>query len=152
MKNASALLGVVLFAAAGLAQAATPDCSIKLTGNDRMQFSAKTATVSAGCASITLELTHTGTMPVTAMGHNVVITATKDVSAVASSGMKAGAAAGYVPVGDARVIVATKLIGGGGSTRVSFAGKRLVAGGDYTFFCSFPGHSGIMKGKLVVKP
>ena len=52
--------------------------------------------------------------------------------------------------GDKRVLAATKLVGGGGKTSTTLSGKRLVAGGDYVFFCSFPGHSGIMKGKLVV--
>ncbi|HWU52342.1 MAG TPA: plastocyanin/azurin family copper-binding protein, partial [Tahibacter sp.] len=33
----------------------------------------------------------------------------------------------------------------------SFAGSALKAGGDYSFFCSFPGHWAIMKGKLIVK-
>ena len=32
----------------------------------------------------------------------------------------------------------------------TFPGKKLTAGGDYSFFCSFPGHSTLMKGKLVV--
>jgi azurin len=64
--------------------------------------------------------------------------------------MKAGAAAGYVPKGDARIIAATPVIGGGAGTSTMFPGSKLTPGGDYTFFCSFPGHSAIMKGKLVV--
>ncbi|MNP84385.1 Azurin [compost metagenome] len=52
--------------------------------------------------------------------------------------------------GDARVIAATTLVGGGQKTKVTFPGKKLMAGGDYTFFCSFPGHSMLMKGKLTV--
>ncbi|MFA7766329.1 plastocyanin/azurin family copper-binding protein [Streptomyces sp. NRRL S-448] len=27
----------------------------------------------------------------------------------------------------------------------------MVAGGDYSFFCTFPGHISMMKGKVVVK-
>ena len=111
-----------------------------------MQYDLKTATVSASCASITIELTHTGT----AMGHNVVISATKDLSAVTAAGMKAGVAGGYVPKADARVLAATKMVGGGAKASTKLAGSKLKAGGDYSFFCSFPGHSGIMKGKLVV--
>ena len=104
----------------------------------------------ASCATIDIQLAHTGKLPVAAMGHNVVVSATADVSAISMAGMKAGAAAGYVPKGDARVIAATTMVGGGGKTAAKFAGSKLKAGGDYTFFCSFPGHSGIMKGKLVV--
>lgn len=150
MKHAStALLGLALFAAAGLAQAA-PNCTIKLKGNDAMQFDLKTATVSASCPTITIELAHTGKLPANVMGHNVVVSATGDVAAVAAAGMKAGAASAYVPKADARVLAATPVIGGGARTSVKLSGKKLKAGGDYSYFCSFPGHSAIMKGKLVV--
>lgn len=145
----TSLLAVVLLATADLAHAA-PNCMLKLTGDDRMQFNLKTATVSASCATINIELTHVGKMPVLAMGHNVVISATKDLSAVAAAGMKAGAAAAYTPKGDPRVIAATPLAGGGATVRSKFVGSKLKAGGDYNFYCTFPGHSSIMKGKLVV--
>jgi len=145
----TSLLALSLLAAAGFAQAA-PNCTIKMSSNDAMQFDLKTATVSASCASITIQFAHTGKLPVTAMGHNVVISATKDIAAVSAAGMKAGAAAGYLPKADARVIAATPMIGGGAKTTAKFAGSKLKAGGDYSFLCSFPGHSGIMKGKLVV--
>lgn len=150
MKNIPLLAaGLVLLGVAAHASAA-PNCTIKLQGNDAMQFDLKTATVSASCATIDIQLVHAGKLPVTAMGHNVVVSATADVSAISMAGMKAGAAANYVPKGDARVIAATPMIGGGGKTSTKFAGGKLKAGGDYSFFCSFPGHSGIMKGKLVV--
>lgn len=145
----TSLLAISLLAAAGLAQAA-PNCTLKLKGDDRMQYDLKTATVSASCPTISIELTHVGKMPAQAMGHNVVISATKDLSAIAAAGMKAGAAAGYVPKADVRVLAATPVAGGGATVRAKFAGKRLKAGGDYSFYCSFPGHSAIMKGKLVV--
>lgn len=147
--TAKALLGLALLAAAGVAQAAQ-NCTIKLNSNDAMQFDLKTATVSASCPTITIELAHTGKLPVNVMGHNVVVSATGDVSAVAAAGMKAGAAGAYVPKADARVLAASPLIGGGAKTSVKLSGKKLKAGGDYSFFCSFPGHSSIMKGKLVV--
>ena len=150
MKNIPLLAaGLVLLGVAAHASAA-PNCTIKLQGNDAMQFDLKTATVSASCATIDIQLVHAGKLPVTAMGHNVVVSATADVSAISMAGMKAGAAANYVPKGDARVIAATPMIGGGGKTSTKFAGGKLKAGGDYSFFCSFPGHSGIRKGKLVV--
>jgi azurin len=44
------------------------------------------------------------------------------------------------------VIANTKVIGGGQTTSVKFATSALKAGESYTFFCSFPGHSAIMKG------
>lgn len=145
----TSLLGLSLLTAAGLAHAA-PNCTIKLTGNDAMQYDLTTATVSASCASITIQFSHIGKLPVTAMGHNVVIGATGDIAAISAAGMKAGAAAGYLPKADARVLAATKTIGGGAKTSTKFPGSKLKAGGDYSFYCTFPGHSGIMKGKLVV--
>ncbi|MEO8366394.1 MAG: azurin [Pseudoxanthomonas sp.] len=150
MKNLPTVaLGLALLGFAAHASAA-PNCTLKLQGNDQMQFDLKTATVSASCTTIDIQLVHTGKLPITAMGHNVVISATADVSALSMAGMKAGAAAHYMPQGDVRVIAATPMIGGGGKTAAKFAGSKLKAGGDYSFFCSFPGHSGIMKGKLVV--
>jgi azurin len=142
-------LGLALLAASAFAHAA-PNCTIRLKGNDAMQFDLKTATVSASCPRITIELTHTGKMAAQVMGHNVVVSQTADINAITAAGMKAGAAAGYVPKGDARVLAATPVIGGGATTKASFAGSKLKAGGDYSFFCSFPGHSALMKGKLVV--
>ena len=145
------LFALALLGAAGVAQAA-PNCTVKIKGGDNMQFDLKTATVSAACKSISFELQHTGKLPVAAMGHNIVLTETANAADVAKDAVKAGAAAGYVPAGDARVLVATKMIGGGETASASLPGSKLKAGGDYTFFCSFPGHAALMKGKLVVIP
>jgi len=149
MKTALLLAGLTL---AGLSSHATAanNCTVKLAGNDAMQYDVKTATVSASCPTITIELTHTGKMPVTAMGHNVVISQTAMYQAIANDGLKAGAASNYVPKNDPRVIASTPLVGGGQSTKASFPGSRLKAGGDYAYFCSFPGHSALMRGKLIV--
>lgn len=150
MNNSTRLLAaLVLLGAAGMAQAAG-NCTVSLKGDDAMKFDLKEATVSASCATITVELAHTGKLPVAAMGHNVVVAKTPDMAGIARDAIKAGAASGYVAQGDARVIAHTDMIGGGQKTKVTFPGKALTAGGDYTFFCSFPGHSSMMKGKLVV--
>jgi len=138
-----------LLGAAGFAQAAG-NCTVAIKGDDAMKFDIKEATVSASCPTITIELTHTGKMPAAAMGHNVVVSATKDMDAVARDGIKAGVAGNYINKADPRVIAATTLIGGGQKTKVTFPGKKLAVGGDYSFFCSFPGHSMLMKGKLTV--
>jgi azurin len=69
---------------------------------------------------------------------------------IANDGIPAGADKDYVKPADARVIAHTKLIGGGETASVTFAVNKLKAGDDYTFFCSFPGHSGIMKGALTL--
>jgi len=82
----------------------------------------------------------------------VVVAKTPDMAGIARDGIKAGVANAYVPKDDARVIAHTALVGGGETTRITFPGKQLAAGGDYSFFCSFPGHSTLMKGKLAVTP
>ena len=40
------------------------------------------------------------------------------------------------------------VIHGGESTTIKFSTSKLQKGGDYTFFCSVPGHWSLMKGKL----
>jgi azurin len=139
---------------AGLLSAGTvhaENCIIDLKGDDAMKFDKAEVTVSASCKEFTINLAHTGTLPVASMGHNVVIAAAGDVQSIGTAGMAAGAAANYVPAGDARVLGHTAIVGGGASTTATFAASGLKAGGDYAFFCSFPGHWAIMKGKLIVE-
>lgn len=128
---------------------AAQNCTVKVAGNDAMQYDIKTATVSASCPKITIQLAHTGKLAANVMGHNVIVSQTADMGAVTAAAMQAGAAAGYVPK-DPKVIAETKTIGGGQATSTSFPGSKLKAGGDYSFYCSFPGHASMMKGTLVV--
>ena len=137
--------------AAGEKPAATvADCATTIEGNDQMQFNVSSITVPASCTQFTINLKHVGTMPVTAMGHNVVIAKQADMAGVAADGMAAGAAGKYVKAGDARVIAHSDVIGGGQSTSVTFDVAKIKDGGPYEFFCSFPGHSAIMKGAISV--
>jgi len=139
------LLAGVLPAAPAMAR----NCAVTIESNDRMQFSLPQIRVAADCTQLELTLKHIGTLPATAMGHNWVLTRTPDFQPVATAGMRATLADSYLPKNDARVIAFTPVIGGGQTTRVRFATSKLTRGGDYTFFCSFPGHWGMMKGKLV---
>ena len=130
---------------------AADSCNQVIEGNDMLQFNLKEMVVSSSCSEITVTLKHTGAMPANVMGHNWVLTNTADFMPVATAGGGAGMANNYVPVNDARVIAASAVIGGGAETSVTFSGDLLSAGGDYTFFCSFPGHYAIMKGSFVVR-
>lgn len=140
------------FALALLAFAAAPafaaDCTIEIEGNDAMQFNKPVIEVSKSCKEFTVKLRHSGKLPRQAMGHNWVLSKAADVQAVASDGIAAGAAQNYVKAGDARVLAHTRIVGGGESDSVSFAVAKLDAAGSYTYFCSFPGHSSLMKGTL----
>ena len=130
---------------------AADSCNQVIEGNDMLQFNLKEMVVSSSCSEITVTLKHTGAMPANVMGHNWVLTNTADFMPVATAGGGAGMANNYVPVNDVRVIAASAVIGGGAETSVTFSGDLLSAGGDYTFFCSFPGHYAIMKGSFVVR-
>ena len=106
--------------------------------------------MSADCGEVTINLVHTGALPVTVMGHNWVLTTTADYMDVAAAGQAAGAPE-YLPAGDDRILAATDLIGGGEETSVTFSLAGLEAGGDYTYFCTFPGHYVLMNGKLIIE-
>ena len=131
--------------------AVVADCATTIESNDAMQFNVGSITVPASCTEFKITLKHTGKMPVAAMGHNVVITTAADMDAVARDGMGAGADAGYIKAGDARVIAHTSMVGGGETTSVSFPVSKLQGAGPYEFFCSFPGHHAMMKGTIAVQ-
>jgi azurin len=131
--------------------AVVTDCATEIEGSDAMQYNVSSIVVPSSCKDFKITLKHTGTMPVTTMGHDVVITKQSDLQAVDADGMAAGAASGYVKDGDSRVIAHTKLIGGGETTSVSFPVSKIQGGGPYVFFCSFPGHSALMKGTISVQ-
>ena len=85
-------------------------------------------------------------MPKNVMGHNLVITKEGDKEAVNTDGGTAGLASNYVKAKDKRVVANTIVIAGGETTSTKFDVKKLSAKNKYVFFCSFPGHAGIMKG------
>ena len=140
----------VIALCAGAAPVWAADCAVEIEGNDAMQFNKAAIAVPASCKEFTVKLKHAGKLPKTSMGHNWVLAKTADVQGVANDGIPAGAAKDYVKEGDARVIAHTKLIGGGESDSVKFPTAKLKAGESYTYFCSFPGHSALMKGTLTL--
>lgn len=138
-----------------LAFASTPllaaECSTTIEGNDMMQFNTSSITVPASCTEFTVTLKHVGKLARNVMGHNWVLTKTADMQAVEADGIKAGLDNNYLKPDDARVIAHTKIIGGGESASVTIDVAALKTGGPYSFFCSYPGHSGLMKGTLKVE-
>lgn len=145
-RSLAALTAVVALALPGLA--AAQNCEATITSNDAMQFDTKEMVIDKSCENYTVTLKHVGKLPVNAMGHNWVLTTAENFDGVMREGMAAGVANGYLKPNDDRVIAATDLIGGGEETQVTFDPKLLQEGTDYVFFCSFPGHSSIMKGTL----
>lgn len=131
-------------------------CSTTIRGSDMITFTdAKNKPVPnilipASCSNFTINLIHSGKMPKTAMGHNVVIVKASDISSVVKDGMKFGIRRDYLKPKDSRIIAASKMIGGGEKTSVSFPVAN-IKNDDYLFFCSFVGHDRKMRGKLVIQ-
>lgn len=134
--------------AADAKQAVVADCATTLEANDAMQYNANAIVVPASCAQFTINLKHVGTMPVAAMGHNVVVAKAADMAAIAADG--SAVTPDHVKAGDTRVIANTKMLGGGESASVTFDVAKVKDGGPFKFFCSFPGHLALMQGSLEV--
>lgn len=126
------------------------NCTIEIEANDAMKFNQQNLTIDSSCKKVSLTLKHTGKLPSNVMGHNWVMTKSSVMMDIANAGMTAGLNNNYLPVDDSRVLAATKVIGGGQSDTIEIDTSKLAKGGDYVFFCSFPGHWAIMKGKVTV--
>ncbi len=140
-------LVMTLLLTAGLVGSVMADeCAVMIEGDDALKFSTKELAVPATCSEVTLTLKHIGKLPKAQMGHNVVITETPNFQTVAQASMGAGLENNYVVPGDERVLAATEVIGGGEETTLTFDVSGWDKSGDYTFFCSFPGHFAVMNG------
>jgi len=150
MKIIRSLAACSLFALSAGAFGADKLCKVDITGNDAMQYDKKEISVAADCTEVEVTLHHAGKLPAQAMGHNFVLAKTADMAGIASDGMGAGFANDHLKPGDARVIAHTKIVGGGQSASVKFPTSALKKGEAYSFFCSFPGHSALMKGPFKI--
>jgi len=108
-----------------------------------LAFDKTTFEVAAG-SRVTLKFTN----PSTCMSHNWVLTMPGQSDAVATDGIAAGEANGWLKPNDNRVLAAIKLLKPKENGEVSF---NAPAPGTYPFICTFPGHNVLMKGTLVVK-
>lgn len=145
-------IALVRFLLAALLAAATPafaqQCEVTIGSTDQMSYLQDQISVSRSCKQFTVTLQNTGRMPAAAMGHNWVLSKTSDVQGIATDGISAGSANSFLKPGDTRVIAHTRLIGGSESANVTFNVSELSPDKNYTFFCSFPGHSALMKGLI----
>jgi azurin len=130
----------------GAAHAA--NCQLHIEANDMVQFNARTLQVDPECSAVELTLRHVGQQQAHVLGHDWVLARSTDVAALANAGMSAGFDRGYLPTGDRRIIAATRIVGGGESATISFSTAGLEPGGDYSFFCSYPGHTSLMRGRF----
>jgi azurin len=125
------------------------ECSLSIEATDLMQYSVKSLQVPATCAQVEVTLKNVGKQDAQMLGHDWVLARTADVTDLTNAGLVAGFEHGYLPPADQRILASTKILGGGQESSIKFSTQRLVAGGDYTFFCSFPGHAALMRGRFV---
>lgn len=138
-------------ASAPASEAAAPaagECATVVESNDAMQYNVKELNVKASCKEFTVTLKHTGSAKKAAMGHNIVIAKTADVSEILKGANEAGADKDYLQADDPRILAHSGMIGGGEETTLKLDTSKLSKDGDYEFFCSFPGHEGVMKGSV----
>ena len=121
---------------------------ITLTGNDLMKYSDTLFKVKAG-EVVTLKLTNIGKLPKSSMGHNFVLLKTGvDIVNFATEAMSAQAS-DYIPSALVNsIIVNTKLLGPGESDEITFT---INEKSSHDFICSFPGHYGGMKGRIIAE-
>lgn len=124
------------------AQAGTaPTLAISVDGN-ALKFNTAKFSARAG-SEVTLKFSNVSTIN----QHNWVLVQAGAKDAVATAGVAAGPANGWVPPGDARVIAKTGLLDPGASGEVRFTAP---AAGAYQYVCTFPGHNFTMFGDFVV--
>lgn len=146
---ASMLMAPIGFAAyrSRAVAARAPDVELAIaTDGDLLAFKPTRLTCPTG-AQVRLTLFHTGKY--IRQEHDWVLTIPGAASAVAKAGLKAGEAAGYLRLGDRRVLAATPLCGKGEQVSVEFTAP---APGNYPFMCTYPGHDTFMRGILEVTP
>lgn len=121
--------------------------TITVEANDQMKFDTELLKVKAG-EPVELTLKNVGTLPKESMGHNfIVLKPGVDVATFASEAV-AAVDADYLPKTSLSSVAAhTKLLGPGEEDKITFT----LEAGVYTFLCSFPGHYGVMQGKIVAE-
>lgn len=143
------LLSFLTIITLALSTAAMAQDTVEITieGNDQMKYNLNEIKVEAG-QTVKLTLKHVGKLPKAAMGHNwVLLKPGTNIPEFGAASAKA-AANDYIPEGTDKVIVHTKMLGGGESTTIEFTAPDK---GTYDFICSFPGHYAMMKGKFIVE-
>lgn len=127
------------------------ECKVTVDSTDQMSFNTKAIEIDKSCKTFTVELTHSGSLPKTVMGHNWVLSKEADMQPISTDGLSAGIDKDYLKDGDTRIIAHTKVIGAGETDSVTFDVSKLKADEKYGFFCSFPGHISMMKGTVTLK-
>ena len=120
--------------------------TIEALGNTMMdmQYSLKNISVKAG-SWVRINLVNKGVDP--AMIHNILVVNYNKRAEVATAAIEAGPELDYIPKSN-DVIAGSKQANPGETVTLEF---KAPSKGNYEFFCSYPGHSGKMRGYFFVK-
>jgi azurin len=122
---------------------------VKLTGDDTMKYNITEITATPGEA-LRIEMKNVGRMPKASMSHNFVLVKPMSDADIGKLAMDAATKAPtYMPVDKSAILAHTKLLGPNETDAVEF--KAPTEPGEYPYFCTFPGHFALMRGKLIVK-
>src|SRR5262245_43642010 len=105
----------------GPVESVSPDGvrTIKLTGNDQLQYNLKEITAAPG-EKLNIELANCGTMPKAAMAHNFVLLQPMSDADVNALAMAASTKAPeFMPDDQSKIIAHTKMLGSGESQMLS---------------------------------
>ena len=126
------------------------NCEIKIEGSDMMKYDVAEITLDTSCKQTKISLKHAGKLPINAMGHNVVIVEEKNLSKITQQiNFSLGVEKGYLPESEDIILIST-MVGGGDTTELEVDMSKLDKTKNYVFFCSFPGHWALMKGKIKI--
>ena len=126
------------------------NCEIKIEGSDMMKYDFSELTLDTSCEQTKISLKHAGKLPINAMGHNVVIVEEKNLSKITQQiNFSLGVEKGYLPESE-DIIFISAMVGGGDTTELEMDMSKLDKTKSYVFFCSFPGHWALMRGKIKI--
>ena len=126
------------------------NCEIKIEGSDMMKYDVAEITLDTSCEQTKIRLKHAGKLPINAMGHNVVIVEEKNLSKITQQiNFSLGVEKGYLPESE-NIIFISAMVGGGDTTELEMDMSKLDKNKNYVFFCSFPGHWALMRGKIKI--
>ena len=126
------------------------NCEIKIEGSDMMKYDVAEITLDTSCEQTKISLKHAGKLPINAMGHNVVIVEEKNLNKITQQiNFSLGAEKGYLPESE-DIIFISAMVGGGDTTELEMDVSKLDKSKSYVFFCSFPGHWALMRGKIKI--
>lgn len=134
-------------------------CRFILFGTDRMQFVdekdqvVNTITAPSACKTFVFDFKYKGELSSRVMGHNLIFTEASDKDVVAKEALTRGKKHNYLPSLGPKVIAASQKTLGGAKAdfheeEITVDMSLVDSEKDYVFFCSFPGHSLIMKGSF----